>query len=101
MTGTGTSYTVKDWFGNKVAQEVKMNISMCEVFGILKESEKAVYAVLNLGCNHRKTMWIPKSVLISNEIGQDAQGSMHYETMQFNSYEEAVEAFTEHWNMFN
>lgn len=39
------SYTVKDWFANKVANEVKRNISMCDVFAIMKETEKAVYCM--------------------------------------------------------
>ena len=101
MTGTNTSYTVKEWFGNKVAMEAGKNISMCEVFGIIKESEKAVYAVLNIGSYSRKTMWVPKSVLVANEIGKDGQGMMHYETMRFDSYDEAIEAFNAHWDMFN
>lgn len=101
MTGTGKSITVKDWFANKVAQEARRNINMCDVFGIIKESEKAVYAMLNLGCRSKKTMWIPKSVLIENAVGEDATGHFHYETMQFASYEEACEEFTHHWNMFD
>ena len=101
MEGTGTSYTVKDWFANKVAQEVKKNINMCDAFGILKESEKAVYVVLNLGCRSCKTMWVPKSALVSNEIGKDARGAMHYETMKFDSYSEAAEAFADFWDRFD
>lgn len=100
MTGTGKSYTVKEWFANKVANEIGRNISMCNVFGVLKESEKAVYAVLNCGTDCRKTMWIPKSVLIENEIGEDAQGFFHYETKQFDSYEEAVAELKTFWNDF-
>lgn len=91
------SYSVKDWFANKVANEVKRNISMCDVFGVLKETEKAVYAVLNLGCDFHKTMWIPKSVLVENEIGMDEHQFMHRETRFFNSYDEAVKAFKEFW----
>lgn len=49
----GKAYEVKDWFADKVAQEVGKNISMCEVFAVLKETEKAVYAMLNLGTNFR------------------------------------------------
>lgn len=101
MTGTGKSITVKDWFANKVAQEVGRNINMCDVFGIIKETEKAVYAVLNLGCRSRKAMWIPKSVLIENEVGEDAYGMMHYETKNFESYEDAMQELIYHWNMFD
>ena len=63
------SYTVKDWFANKVAEEIKSNIFMCDVFAVLKETEKAVYAMLNLGCLKKKTMWVPKSVLVEVENG--------------------------------
>lgn len=32
---------VKDWFANKVANELGRNITMCYVFAILKETEKS------------------------------------------------------------
>lgn len=96
----GKSYTVKDWFGNKVAQEVKRNISMCDVFAILKETDKAVYAMLNLGCDFKKTMWIPKSVLIENEVGETATGAFNYETLFIEDYDEAVKSFSTHWSNF-
>ena len=94
------SYSVKDWFANKVANEVHRNINMCDVFAILKETEKAVYAVLNLGCEFHKTMWIPKSVLIENEVGTDDHSVMHYETRFFDSYDEAIDEFKLHWKNF-
>ena len=94
LKSTGKSFSVKDWFANKVANEVKSNISMCEVFAILKETEKAVYAVLNLGYFFHKTMWIPKSALIENETHYD------HETWQFDSYDEAIYAFKAMWEMY-
>lgn len=101
MTTTGKSYEVKDWFANKIANEMQKNISMCNVFCILKETEKAVYAIINCGCDCRKTMWVPKSVLVENEIGEDAVTSInHYETLKSDSYDEAVEAFKNFWNDF-
>ena len=100
MTGTGKSITVKEWFANKIANEVGRNINMCDVFGILKETEKAVYAMVSLGNKSRKTMWIPKSVLIEEQIGEDGQGRFHYETRKFETYEEAVEEFKSFWEMF-
>ena len=53
MERTGKSYTVKKWFADKVAQEMRRNINMCDVFAIVKESEKAVYAM----CGFRKAPW--------------------------------------------
>ena len=100
MTGTGKSYTVKDWFANKVANEVKMNISACDLFAILKESEKAVYAMLDLGHGKKKTMWIPKSVLVEREVSEEAFATACYETMKADSYDEAAEAFAAHWSSF-
>lgn len=96
----GMSYTVKDWFANKVANEVKRNINMCDVFAILKESDKAVYAMLNLGCDFKRTMWIPKSVLVENEIGEDVNGAFNYETLFIEDYDEAVKSFSAHWATF-
>lgn len=96
---TNVSYTVKDWFANKVANEVKKNINMCEVFAIIKETDKAVYAMLNLGTDFHKTMWVPKSVLIENEIGEDEHGDYHYETI-FADYEKAIEEFKYFWKQF-
>ena len=95
MERTGKSITVKTWFANKVAQELKRNINMCDVFGILKETEKAYYAVLNVGCHSSKTMWIPKSVVIENEK------SDYHETMRFDSYDEAIEEFRRYWKDFD
>lgn len=94
------SYTVKDWFANKVADEVRKNIAMCDVFAILKETEKAVYAMLNLGTDFRKCMWIPKSVLAENEVGENEHGVVFHETLFIEDYEKAVEAFKAHWDMF-
>lgn len=94
------SYSVKDWFANKVANEIKRNIYMCDVFAILKETDKAVYAMLNLGTDLKKTMWIPKSVLIESEVGFDGNGKMHYETFFIEDYEKACEEFKNHWAEF-
>lgn len=96
----GKSYSVKDWFTNKVANEVGKNISMCDVFCILKETEKAVYAMLNIGTNSKKTMWIPKSVLIENEVGEDDAYGYHYETLFIEDYNDACIAFNNHWSAF-
>lgn len=97
---TGKSYTVKDWFASKVAQEVKKNIFCCDVFAVLKETDKAVYAMLNLGCDSRKTMWVPKSVLIENEVGETETGSVNYETLFIEDYDEAVERFKSFWSQY-
>lgn len=96
----GMSYTVKEWFANKVANEVKRNITMCDVFAVIKETEKAVYAMLNIGTDHKKTMWVPKSVLIANEVGINEEGGFNYETLFIEDYEEAAKAFNEFWKNY-
>lgn len=101
MKRTGKSYTVKEWYANKIANEVHRSIHMCEVFGIIKETEKAVYAVLNLGNRFSRTTWVPKSVLVEQQIGETASGSVNYETLQFETFEEATAEFNRFWNSFN
>ncbi len=101
MLETGKSYTVKNWFANKVAQEVGMNICRCDVFGVLKETEKAVYALMNLGINKSITKWVPKSVMLESPVGEDAQGFWHYETKKYAEWDEAYSALKTQWNEFN
>lgn len=86
--------TVKDWFDNKVANELGRNITMCYVFAILKETEKAVYAMLNVGCYQHKTMWIPKSVLVEEDVSDDSNHKVIYT----DDYDRAVELFNDHWS---
>ena len=85
-------YTVKEWFANKIANEVRRNISMCEVFCILKETDKAVYAIMNLGTNFARTMWVPKSVLVEND--------KDHETLRISDYNEAMSRFYAMWKDF-
>ena len=100
MLEKGKSYTVKDWFGNKVANEVKHNIMACDLFAILKETEKAVYAMLYIGCGHKKCMWVPKSVLVMNEVGYGDNGFYNHETLFIEDYEKAVEEFKNWWKQY-
>lgn len=96
----GKAYVVKDWFANKIANEIGRNINMCDIFAVLKETEKAVYAMLNLGCDFRKCTWIPKSALIEKEVGYDEFERYNYETLFIEDYEKAVKEFKMHWDMF-
>lgn len=97
MTRTGDRFlTVKDWFADKVAEELSRKIDMCDVFAILKETEKAVYAMLNVGCYQRKTMWIPKSVLVEEDAPEDSNHKVIYT----DDYDKAVELFKDHWSDF-
>ena len=101
MKGTGESLRVKDWFADKIAQELKQDIAMCEVFGILKETDKAIFAILNIGWYKYKTKWVPKSAIAHYPVGKDEYKMMHYETFRFDNYNEAIQEFKLHWNQFN
>ena len=96
----GLAYEVKDWFADKVAQEVGHNIHGCRVFSVMKETEKAIYAMLDLGIDHRKCMWVPKSVLVTYIPGEQENCEHKYETIFEEDYDECVRLFKEHWNMF-
>ena len=100
MKGTGKSYTVKTWMANKIANDVKMNISACDVFAILKETEKAVYAMLDLGNGHCKTTWIPKSALVENEVHTVPFEKAYHETYTTSNYKEALDSFKTFWAEF-
>ncbi len=90
----GKSYTVKDWFGNKVAEELQKNIIYIRVFAILKETEKAIYAMLDCGTFIKKTMWVPKSVLVVIEEDRRETYDM---TSYENNYEMACEYIKRDW----
>ena len=89
MKATNKKLTVKQWMGNKIANEIGRSITMCDIFGILKETEKAIYAVIAIGCDQRKTMWIPKSAIEEHDTG--------FDTYEFDTYEEAVEEYKRAW----
>ena len=96
----GRTYTVKEWFADKIANEVGRNITACELFAVLKETDKAVYAMLHIGGTSRKTTWIPKSVLVdtSDEVYEDGDG--RFPLIINDSYDEVVKAWDSLWNNF-
>lgn len=100
MLEQGKSYTVTDWFGNKVANELKRNITMCDVFAILKETEKAAYCMLTYDVDKRKCMWVPKSALVMREVGTQESGEYAYLTLFTDDYEYAVKELLAHWSCY-
>lgn len=97
MTRTGDKFlTVKDWFAEKIAKDLSRKIDMCDVFAILKETDKAVYAMLNIGVYLRKTMWIPKSVLIEEDPAEHGDNRVIYT----DDYDLAVLYFKNYWSDF-
>jgi predicted fused transcriptional regulator/phosphomethylpyrimidine kinase len=97
----GRLYTVKEWMANKIANEVGKNIHMCELFAVLKETEKAVYAMVNCGYKTRKCAWIPKSAIIDITEEADGQEGIEARPLIINdNYDEVVELFTAMWKDF-
>lgn len=83
------SYTVKDWFAKKIAEELGKSTFCTEIFAVIRETDKAVYAMLNLGFMKKKTMWIPKSVIVEDE--------KDHGTMICSDYDECSKAFSSMW----
>ena len=96
----GLAYEVKDWFADKVAKEVGHNIHGCRVFSIMKETEKAIYAMLDLGIDCRKCMWVPKSVLVTYIPGEQENGMYKREKIFESDYNTCVEKLKTLWSYF-
>lgn len=88
-------YRMKEWFANKLANEIKSNICSDEVFAILKETEKAVYAMFSLSAHHSKCAWMPKSCLI------ECPGSIDFYTRTGMDYETALDEFHWFWKTYD
>lgn len=95
----GRTYEVKEWFANKIANEVGRNITDCSLFAVIKETEKAVYAMLHIGGTSRKCTWIPKSVLIDTTDEEDDYDG-RFPLIINSNYDEVVKAWTELWKDF-
>lgn len=95
----GRTYEVKEWFANKIANEVGRNITDCSLFAVIKETEKAVYAMLHIGGTSRKCTWIPKSVLIDT-TDEDDDYDGRFPLIINSNYDEVVKAWTELWKNF-
>ena len=85
-----TQATVKEWFERKLVNDGIILAKGCvytfSIFAIIKETEKAVYAMCYVGSMGdkacKKTIWIPKSVIENIEAAQ-----------RISDYETASEAF--------
>ena len=95
----GRTYEVKEWFANKIANEVGRNITDCSLFAVIKETEKAVYAMIHIGGTSRKCTWIPKSVLIDTTDEVDEYDG-RFPLIINSNYDEVVKAWTELWKDF-
>lgn len=89
MTMTQKAMEVKDWFA------AKNDLGNGQIVAIIKESEKAVYALVWTSFNNRKTTWIPKSCIDTREEQDIMKQTVIAE------YEEAVERLADlrrYWN---
>lgn len=87
------SLEAKEWFAQKAFIE-KRGSGMFDnhIFAVIKESEKAIYALLG-GIGAHCFTWIPKSCVVECEEGQD--------TYICESYEEAADLFRKTKNFYN
>ena len=100
MEYTGKNLTVKDWFGRKKMAECGFDSCWCfQIWAVLKETEKAVYAMVNFGIGKVRTFWIPKSVLVDQEIPEGIN-PMSLMTFKTESYEEAKKTLTDEWSLY-
>lgn len=93
------AYGMKQWFGNKLANELKRNLHNDEIFAIMKETEKAVYCMISIDSNRSKSLWIPKSALEEYDEGDDGC-CIRRSPMICENYEECLNAFHEMWHCF-
>ena len=94
----GRTYTVKEWFADKIATEAGRTITACEIFAVIRETEKAVYAMLHIGGTSRKTTWIPKSVVIdtTDEEYDEMMGDGRFPLIINENYDEVAKAWKIH-----
>ena len=100
MLERNKSYEMKEWFANKFAKENGFDIMDGWLVAIMKESEKAVYAMVHICGASRKCTWIPKSCLESYEVGNDGFCN-HHETVFEEDYNKCVEIFKDHCFMYD
>lgn len=65
MTRINNEIKIADWFAQK--NDIDMGLFGADVYAILKETEKAIYAIVGNMFGRVKTTWIPKSVLSYKE----------------------------------
>lgn len=100
MLERNKSYEMKEWFANKFAKENGFDIMDGWLVAIMKESEKAVYAMVHVCGKIKKCTWIPKSCLESYEVGNDGFCN-HHETAFEEDYNKCVEIFKDHCFMYD
>ena len=85
---------MKEWFANKVANEIRCNLRTTEIFAVLRETEKALYVMLSIapGCN--RCIWVPKSCT------EECPGSIDFFTRTGLTYEHAAFEANLFWSAY-
>lgn len=85
---------MKEWFANKVAREIRHNLHTTEIFAILRETEKAIYAMLAIAPGCTRCVWVPKSCT------EETAGSRDFFTRTGLNYEQAVAEANLFWSAY-
>ena len=86
--------SMKDWFANKVANEIRHNLHNPDIFAVLRETEKAMYVMLAIEPGCTRCTWVPKSCIVENP------GSVDFHTRTGLSYEEAAREARIFWSAY-
>lgn len=84
---------VKEWFANKLANELRMNLRSTQIFAVLRETEKA-YNVMLCECGRTLTCWVPKSCT------EECPGSIDFHTRFGMSYDAAKAELNRFWSFY-
>ena len=85
---------MKEWFACKVANEIRRNLHTTEIFAVLRETEKAIYAMLTIAPGYNRCIWIPKSCT------EETAGSRDFFTRTNLSYDQAVAEANLFWSSY-
>lgn len=84
---------VKDWFANKLANELRTNLHSSEIFAVLRETENA-YNVMLRECGRALTCWVPKSCI------DELPGSIDFHTRFGMGYDAARTELNHFWSFY-
>ena len=101
MEYTGMNLEVKDWFIHKKADELNVySYFEAHVWAILKETEKAVYAIVEFKIGTMRTFWIPKSAIVNLIVAEDDPNPDCFKTYRCDDYAEAKKALVDFWHLY-
>ena len=89
--GTLKQLHIKEWFANKLANELRCNLFHTEIFAVLRETEKAYNVLFSTCGDSYRTAWIPKSCTI------ECPGSIDFHTRFGLSFGDALREFHDFW----